>query len=225
MFINLFPRTQFRKRPRKPRSHEGGNPMKRSVVCMLSILALALAVPAMAQSEQTASGTVVSSSSTQLVIKTTDGRQLTFVVDSDSKAPANLQQGAPVTVRYHDMNGTFHAANVSATAAAPSASQTTPSTDTTAPGTSATTGTVRRDTTSTPAATTPSTSTTGSDARVDAQDARPTTAPDTTATTAQDTDTGSRQLPATASPLPLLGLSGLLALGGGLGARLLRRRQ
>lgn len=155
--------------------------MKRSVVCMLSILALALAVPAMAQSEQTASGTVVSSSATQLVIKTADGRQMTFVVDSDSNAPANLPQGAPVTVRYHDMNGTFHAANVSATAAAPSTTQTTPSTDT--------------------------------------------TAPDTTATAAPDTDTGSRQLPATASPLPLLGLSGLLALGGGLGARLLRRRR
>jgi hypothetical protein len=31
-------------------------------------------------------------------------------------------------------------------------------------------------------------------------------------------------MPATASPLPLVGLSGLLALAGGLGARLLRRR-
>jgi hypothetical protein len=224
MFITRVRLNAISQAAAQPRSHEGGNPMKRSVVCMLSILALALAVPAMAQSEQTASGTVVSSSATQIVIKTADGRQLTFVVDSDSNAPANLQQGAPVTVRYHDMNGTFHAANVSATAAAPSATQTTPSTDTTAPGTSATTGTVRRDTTSTPAATTPSTSTTGSDARVDAQDARPTTTPETTSTAAQDTDTGSRRLPATASPLPLVGLSGLLALTGGLGARLLRRR-
>jgi hypothetical protein len=189
--------------------------MKRSVVCLLSILALALAVPAIAQSEQTASGTVVSSSATQLVIKTADGKQMTFVVDSDSNAPANLSQGSPVSVRYHDMNGSLHAANVSATGAGSAA------TDTTATGT---TGSTPPGTSATTAKRAGTTSTTGADARVDAQDTPPTTPSDTTGTVAQDTDTGSRQMPATASPLPLIGLSGLLALTGGLCARVLRRR-
>ena len=57
------------------------------------------------------------------------------------------------------------------------------------------------------------------------QDPATTTAPapttGTTATAAQDT---APAMPATASPLPLIGLSGLFALAGGFSARLLRRR-
>jgi hypothetical protein len=198
--------------------------MKRSLVCVLSILALALTAPVMAQSEQTASGTVVSSSASQIVVRTSDGRQMTFVVDADSNVPSNLQQGSNVTVRYHDMSGTLHAANVSAGAGTTGSTPTTGATATTSStptGTSATSAPPTQQTT-------PTADPTGNDARTQ-QDPAPTTAQDTgttatTGTTAQDTDMETSRMPATASPLPLIGLSGLLALAGGLGARALRRR-
>lgn len=180
--------------------------MKRSLVGILSVLALAVAIPVMAQSEQTASGTVVSSSATQIVIQTADGRRITFMRDANTNAPSNLQQGSPVTVRYHDMNGTMHAASVTAGSA---------------PTSTSATGATATDRTR------PAADPTGNDARTSAQ-------PETTATTgaqrdtataAQDPDTGATRLPATASPLPLVGLSGLIALAGGLGVRVLRRRQ
>jgi hypothetical protein len=130
-----------------------------------------------AQTEKTVSGKVVSSSSSQLVIRTDDGRQMTFNVDSTSTVPAGLRDDARISVRYHELaGGTFHAANVTTTAA--------------------------------PTTTTPET-------RTDM--------PQEPATTAAAEPT--RELPATASPLPLVGLSGLLALAGGLGARALRRRK
>ena len=179
--------------------------MKRSLVCVLSILALALSAPVMAQSEQSASGKVVSITSNQLVISTADGKQITFMMDNNTNRPSSLAQGSSVTVRYHDMSGTFHAANVAAT------------------GTSATSANAQdRGTTADP---------TGNDARntrTTAQDVTGTTGtPETsaTSTTAADQDTGTTRLPATASPLPLMGLSGLLALGGGLGVRFIRRRK
>jgi hypothetical protein len=247
--------------------------MKRSSVGILSILALALALPVLAQSEQTASGTVVSSSATQVVIRTTDGRQITFVTDADTNRPSTLTEGSAVTVRYHDMNGTMHAASVTAGSAASPATPTAGSTPT---GTSAT-GATATDRTR------PTTDATGNDARTDtrsnmqqnttgstattgttsssaapstgaigpssprrtgtaAASTAPTQDPSTGETTRSDTtaadtattgamaqDQGastasSRTMPATASPLPLVGLSGLLALAGGLGARFLRRR-
>ena len=111
--------------------------MKRSLVGIFSVLALAFAIPLMAQSEQTASGTVVSSSATQIVVQTADGRRMTFLIDADSKTPGNLQQGAPVTVRYHDMNGTMHAASVTAGSAASATTGSAP-TGTSATGATAT---------------------------------------------------------------------------------------
>ena len=285
--------------------------MKRSLVCVLSVLALAVSAPVMAQSEQNASGTVVSSSSNQLVISTADGRQMTFMLDNSTNRPSSLRQGSQVTVRYHDMNGTFHAANVSDASSGSTAGNTNPdvnrnsttsTTGTSSPtgttgvtgsnaGTRSTTGTT---TTSSTAAGTAgqagSTATgtsatsanaqdrgtaadpTGNDARntrTAAEDATGTTGTrdtgtatgtqrnltgtsadrdaantglnaqqDTTRTTgARDTatgttgamdadqDTGTTRLPATASPLPLMGLSGLLALAGGLATRAIRRRK
>ena len=136
--------------------------MKRSLVLALSIVAaLAVAAPSIAQTEQTASGTVVSSSPTQIVIRTSDGRQMTFMTDADTNRPADLQSGANVTVRYHDMSGTLHAANVSAT----SGTTTTPSATTPSTTTPTTTAPSR----TTPSTTTPAADPTGNDARMPQQ--------------------------------------------------------
>jgi hypothetical protein len=207
--------------------------MKRSLVFALTILAaLAVAAPVIAQTEQSASGTVVSSSGTQLVIRTADGTQMTFMTDADTNKPADLKAGAPVTVRYHDMGGTMHAASVMASSG-PSATTTAPTTATTPPGTSAAAAPATEPTR-------PAADPTGNDARMPqtptntttrVQDPATTTPERTTApppaaapapATAEDTNTA--RMPATASPLPLIGLSGLFALAGGLGTRLLRRR-
>jgi hypothetical protein len=169
--------------------------MKRAALCVLSLV-LAWALPVAAQSERSVSGKIVSSSASQLVIQTDDGRQMTFDVDTQSTVPSGLQAGGQVTVRYHELaGGRFHAANVTSTAATPERETTTAAT----PPDPATT-------TAQPPVT---------ETRPDMD--RPAAAPDIDAE-------GRRELPATASPLPLFGLSGLLALGAGLGLRALRRR-
>jgi hypothetical protein len=271
--------------------------MKRSFVCVLSVLALALTAPLMAQSEQSASGTVVSSSSNQLVIRTADGSQMTFMIDQDTNQPSSLSQGSPVTVRYHDMNGTFHAANVSAsssgsnsggsmtgntsssttgTSSARTGSSTSSTTGSTATGTSTTsanaqdrgttpdpTGNDARNTRTTAEDVTGTagtrdsgtatgtntdqtgnlnnnTATTGSSSNRNNMGNRATAQQDTTGQTGTTDRTGttgatdttgasgttrSSRLPGTASPLPLMGLSGLFALASGLGVRGFRRRK
>lgn len=213
--------------------------MKRSLIGVVAILALALSAPVMAQTEQSASGTIVSSTSTQIVIKTEDGRQMTFMTDSNTNRPSDLRQGSTVTIRYHDINGTFHAANVTASAGPTSDAPTNSTTATT--GTSSPTGTTG--VTGTQAGSTaPGTSATSANAQERATTADPTgnearpqqdttgtrttgTTTGTTTATSADQDTGTTRLPATASPLPLMGLSGLLALAGGLATRAIRRRK
>jgi len=150
--------------------------MKTSLSFLLSVAALALAVSVFAQTALTVTGTIVTSSPTQVVIKTPDGREMTFVVDAQSTVPAGLAEGNPVTVSYHDMGGgTLHAANVTVSSAG------------------------------TPSAT-----------------ANPPAAPEPMETTGAKTRT-TRRMPATASPLPLIGLAGLLSLTAGLGLRAVRR--
>jgi hypothetical protein len=209
--------------------------MKRSLVCVLSILALAVALPLLAQTERSVSGRVVSSSSNQLVIQTDDGRQMTFNVDSQSTGATGLTEGSRVTVRYHEMSGgTFHAANVMSAGAttgttATDTSRTGATTDTSRTG--ATTDTSRTGaTTSTGAYPERSTRerTTSTAAAPEAQQPNPPESNVGTSAANEPTTrtTGTREgaMPATASPLPLVGLSGLLALSGALGVRALRRR-
>jgi len=174
--------------------------MKTALSSLLSVAALALAVPLMAQAEQTASGKVVSSTPEQLVVQTDAGSQLTFNVDSQSTVPAGLNAGSRVTVTYHDMGGgTLHAARVDASTGGGEPMNTQ---ETTPP----------KPTTMAPAYTPPAATTT-SPATSAAQE--PARAPTTGASTST--------MPATASPLPLVGLLGLLSLGAGLGVRALRR--
>jgi hypothetical protein len=62
----------------------------------------------------TISGTVVSSSSTALVIKTDSGTRMTFALDSNSMKPDTMTNGDRVTVDYHSLaGGKYHAAMVS----------------------------------------------------------------------------------------------------------------
>ena len=161
--------------------------MKTSLSSLLTVAALALAIPLMAQDAKTTSGKVVSSTPGQVVVQTDDGSQMTFKVDAQSTVPTGLSAGSRVTVTYHELaGGMFHAASVAVSDA----------------GTSPTMNT---------------------------QEAPP-PRPATTTTTAQEpmpertttTPTPGR-MPATASPLPLVGLAGLLSLTAGLGLRALRR--
>jgi sortase A len=75
--------------------------MKRSFAAILSLGVLALADPAAAQTADSVSGVVVSSSADSLVIRLDDGSQRTFVTDGTTTMPSGpLAEGSPVTVRF-----------------------------------------------------------------------------------------------------------------------------
>ena len=113
--------------------------MKHLTIVALSVLALCVAAPPIAvhaagkqASAKTmkASGTVKSVSGTQLVVSG-GGKDWTFTVDGGTKftgkglstkskgmpmaATDAVHDGDGVTVSYHDMNGTMHAASVTIT--------------------------------------------------------------------------------------------------------------
>jgi hypothetical protein len=111
--------------------------MKHFTIVALSVLALCVAAQPVAVQAQakakamTASGTVKSVSGTSLVV-TSGGKDWTFTVDPSTKfvgkglstkskgAPMSptdaVHEGDKVTVAYHDMGGTMHAASVRVTA-------------------------------------------------------------------------------------------------------------
>lgn len=109
--------------------------MKRLILVALSVLGLSVAAQPIAVHAQkaassktmTASGPVKSVSGTSLVV-TSGGKDMTFTIDGSTKfvgkglstksaagkitAMDAVGMGDRVTVSYHDMGGTMHAANV-----------------------------------------------------------------------------------------------------------------
>lgn|SRR5262249_3095852 len=112
--------------------------MKHFMLVALSVLALSIAAAPVAVHAQakaktmSASGTVKSVTGNQLVV-TGGGKDMTFMLDGSTKftgkglstksggkpiaATDAVHEGDKVTVSYHDMNGSMHAASVRITAA------------------------------------------------------------------------------------------------------------
>lgn len=205
--------------------------MKHRTLLFLAVAVLAFAGLVVAQTPsdtasqpaQTASGRVISSTPTQIVIEDASGVRRTYVVDSTSTVPSGLATGARVDIEFHPLEGgRFHTSRVTLLPAEttdtavtqPAPTQVTPTTPT--PMADTTTRTTTE--TSRPMDTTSSATTTDTSRPV-----TDTTTPADT-TTADTSGSTDRRMPATASPLPLVGLIGLGSLAGGLAARALRRR-
>src|SRR5689334_10790073 len=113
--------------------------MKRLLIIALSAFALCIAPTAHAQSKQSgkamnASGAVKSVSGSSLVVTAAGGKDMTFSIDSSTKfvgkglgtkskggklTPTDaVHEGDHVSVSYHDVGGTMHAASVRVTAKA-----------------------------------------------------------------------------------------------------------
>ena len=115
--------------------------MKRVLMVALAVIALCgTQVGLQAQSKggkaMSATGTVKSVSGSSLVVSGKDGKDMTFAIDSSTKfvgkglstksakgpitATDAVHQGDAVSVSYHDMGGTMHAAQVRITSTAAS---------------------------------------------------------------------------------------------------------
>lgn len=184
--------------------------MKMNLAALLMIGALA--VPVAAQSPASTSGVVVSSTTESLVVRMDDGTRRTFNVTSTTALPtARLAEGNRVTVQYRPLDaGLFEAARVEL-AAALNPDRTTPTQDvdrTTAAEREAELNRNR------PVANpTPDRSMMSESAAI--QGGVTPTERDTDAVE-RDTTEDRETLPATASPMPLLALSGIAALISGL---------
>ncbi len=89
----------------------------RRFILAIAVVTLTVAAGALwAQSSGMAlhvTGTVVSSSSDSLVVRTESGAEMTFGVDAQSVIPSTLTPDTRVEVAYHSMDGgTYHAAEV-----------------------------------------------------------------------------------------------------------------
>ena len=182
--------------------------MKHRTLAILTVAALAIATSLAAQTPaepqtatadamaaRTATGRVVSSTPTAIVIEDQSGTRTTYVVDTSSTVPSGLAAGADVSIEYHELEaGRFHAGRVTTSGApAPETAVTQPEPARAMPR-------------STEPMDTPATADTGA--------AATTTAP----------RSGRTRMPNTASPLPLLGLLGFASLAGGAALRAIRSR-
>ena len=152
----------------------------------------------------TVTGTVVSSSASEIVLDTTSGRQR-YIVDANSTMPADLQAGTRVSVEFHRLDGDrMHVARV--TTAAPSAvpprASAAPPNEK-VPAVSTDTARAERET-----------------ARADRDAARDRDAHDRDA---RDRGADPAALPRTASPLPLVALFAAATLAGSAALRLADR--
>jgi hypothetical protein len=150
-------------------------------------------------------GTVVSSDENRLIVRGDNGQQMTFIVNEQTTDPKLFNVGDRVTASYVTLAGTgpvvtkvvsspvMAESKSTGTVIYPPAATATTTVTTPTPSASATA------TVTTPAPTTTTVADTDVDTDVD---------------TDMDTDDDVATLPATASPLPLVALFGLLAAGG-----------
>ena len=177
--------------------------MNRRLLSWAMLAMLALVTAAYAAGSTTLTGSVVSTSADQLVIRVADGEK-TFVVNEMTLKPADLMIGAQVNVTFHDENGQLMATQVAAADPSSAATASASSPEPSAPASATATATAYAPPADDPVAPV-----------ADTPPASEASASVESAATAE-TD----ELPATGSKLPLLAL---LGLGAGAGALVLRR--
>lgn len=186
--------------------------MKRMTLVLLLMCTVALAGLALAADEMQVTGTVVSSSGSTLVIRSDAGQEMTLFVDTSSANATGLSAGQRVTVNYDMDGGRNHVTKVDVT--------------------TGTTGTITNDNTNTGTTGTSTyndntnrTGTTGTSNYGGSSTTTGTSNYDNTRMTTGSADSDrTRNMPATASPLALLALGGVAALGSGAAIRGLLKR-
>lgn len=198
--------------------------MKMNLAVLLMIGALAVPVAAQVPTPSSASGVIVSSTTESLVVRMDDGTERRFNVTSTTALPsARLAAGNRVTVQYRPLEaGLFEAARVDL-AAAMNRDRTIPTQDLDREMTSETTAAQREAELNRERPVvnpTPDRSTMSEPAAIQG---RVTPTDRDVAVTERNTTEDRETLPSTASPMPLLALSGLAALVSGLLLKARRR--
>ena len=182
--------------------------MKSTILALMCVLTCVLAGVASAQSEtpqaatsmpQSTMGTVVSSDSKTLVVRTDEGQQMTFQVDTYTVLPTHLMAGEKIKVLYNRGSDNLNNATLV-------------SLQSTTPAANPDMGAEETSPTSQPPPA--SSGAAGSSGSMSTSAPRAATAPSAN---------GTHEMPSTASPLWLLALVGVAATGSAVGMRLIRR--